>query len=62
MKLTKFKYDELGVFRVSMSDRIGGLDVTIHDIARNEAHGVRRAKRIARKLQKLKANVKGKTR
>jgi hypothetical protein len=58
VKLTKFRYDECGNFRVAVTERITGNDITLQAVTRSERGGVRKSRRLARRLRKLKAGLK----
>lgn len=57
MKLKRFDYDETGVFRVAVTEKILGYDVMLQDIARTPSRGIGKAKKLTRQLRKMKAGI-----
>jgi hypothetical protein len=54
MKLTQFRYDECGNFRVALTARVGTQSVQLERVVRSERAGVRAAKQLAKRIIKLR--------
>jgi hypothetical protein len=54
VKLTQFRYDECGNFRVALQGKVGTSSITLERVVRNERAGERAAKRLAKRIVRLR--------